>query len=153
LLAKACTQLAQPNEARAHIQQAVEMAAPQGYVRPFINEGESIQSLIREIRKPGLPIPVLDFINRLLGSFPYPQPAQSGGSVHQALIEPLTERELEVLRFLAEGQTIAEIAHTLYLSPNTLKAHTNTIYSKLDVHSRLQAVNKARELGLLADMD
>jgi LuxR family transcriptional regulator, maltose regulon positive regulatory protein len=103
--------------------------------------------------KPGLPFPVLDFINLLLGSFPSPQPLQSKASVHQSLIDPLTERDLEVLHYLAEGQMIADIAHTLYLSPNTLKAHTNTIYSKLDVHSRLQAVNKARELGLLADTD
>jgi LuxR family transcriptional regulator, maltose regulon positive regulatory protein len=153
LLAKACAQLDQHNEARAHLQHAVEMAAPQGYVRPFIGEGEAIQTLLREIGKPGLPFPVLDFINLLLGSFPSPQPAQSKASVHQPLIDPLTERELEVLHYLAEGQTIADIAHKLYLSPNTLKAHTNTIYSKLDVHSRLQAVNKACELGLLADTD
>ena len=63
--------------------------------------------------------------------------------------EALTDRETEVLRLLADGLSNAEIAQRLYLSPNTLKAHTQNIYSKLDVHSRVQLVNKARELGLI----
>ncbi len=60
------------------------------------------------------------------------------------IIEPLSERELEVLRLLAEGLSNREIAERLYLSPNTLKAHTANIYSKLDGHSRMQAVNRGR---------
>jgi LuxR family transcriptional regulator, maltose regulon positive regulatory protein len=67
----------------------------------------------------------------------------------QGLIEPLSEREIEVLRLLADGLSNAEIAQKLYLSPNTLKAHTQNIYSKLDVHSRLQATNRARELKII----
>ncbi len=65
------------------------------------------------------------------------------------LIEPLSGREIEVLKFMATGLTTAEIAARLYLSPNTLKSHTQNIFSKLDVHSRVQAVNKARELDLI----
>ena len=65
------------------------------------------------------------------------------------LVEPLSEREIEVVRLLAAGLSNLEIAHKLYLSPNTLKAHTQNIYDKLDVHSRVQAVNRARELGYL----
>jgi LuxR family maltose regulon positive regulatory protein len=65
------------------------------------------------------------------------------------LIEPLSERELEVLRLIAEGLTNPQIAARLYLSLNTVKAHTRNIYGKLDAHSRTQAVARARALGLL----
>ena len=65
------------------------------------------------------------------------------------IIKPLSERELEALCLLAEGLSNREIAERLYLSPNTLKAHTANIYSKLDAHSRMQAVNRAKALGLL----
>jgi LuxR family maltose regulon positive regulatory protein len=61
----------------------------------------------------------------------------------------LSEREIQVVRLLSAGLSNLEIAHKLYLSPNTLKAHTQNIYDKLDVHSRVQAVNRARELGYL----
>jgi LuxR family transcriptional regulator, maltose regulon positive regulatory protein len=65
------------------------------------------------------------------------------------LLEPLSPREIEVLALMAQGLTNTEIARRLYLSPNTLKAHTQNIYSKLDIHSRIHAVNKARELKLI----
>ena len=65
------------------------------------------------------------------------------------LVDPLSEREVEVLRLLASGLPPAEVAKKLYLSPFTLKAHTQNIYTKLGVHSRIEAINKARELNLL----
>jgi LuxR family maltose regulon positive regulatory protein len=65
------------------------------------------------------------------------------------LIEPLSERELEVLQLIAEGLTNREIAARLFLALNTVKAHTRNIYSKLGVHSRTQAVARSQELGLL----
>jgi len=65
------------------------------------------------------------------------------------LVEPLSEREIEVLRYIADGLSNPEIARRLYLSPNTLKAHTQNIFLKLDVHNRVQAVNRAKELGLI----
>jgi DNA-binding NarL/FixJ family response regulator len=66
-----------------------------------------------------------------------------------AFRETLTKREIEVLALIAEGLSIQEISRKLYLTPNTLKAHTGSIYGKLDVHSRVAAVNKAREQGLI----
>jgi LuxR family maltose regulon positive regulatory protein len=66
------------------------------------------------------------------------------------LVEAITPRELDVLQLMAEGLSNAEIARRLYLTVNTLKAHTNSIYGKLDVHSRLQAVNRARALGIIS---
>jgi LuxR family transcriptional regulator, maltose regulon positive regulatory protein len=67
----------------------------------------------------------------------------------EGLLEPLSSREIEILALMANGLSNAEIAARLYLSPNTLKSHTQNIYGKLDVHSRVQAVNKARELNLI----
>jgi ATP/maltotriose-dependent transcriptional regulator MalT len=65
------------------------------------------------------------------------------------LVERLSEREIEVLRYIADGLSNPEIARRLYLSPNTLKAHTQNIFLKLDVHKRVQAVSRAKELGLI----
>jgi len=61
----------------------------------------------------------------------------------------LSERELEVLQLLAEGLTNQEIAARLFLTLNTVKVHTRNIYSKLNVHSRTQAIARSQELGLL----
>jgi LuxR family maltose regulon positive regulatory protein len=65
------------------------------------------------------------------------------------LIEPLSERELEVLQLISEGLTNRDIASRLFLSLNTVKVHTRNIYGKLDIHNRTQAVAKARTLGIL----
>jgi LuxR family maltose regulon positive regulatory protein len=75
----------------------------------------------------------------------------SSASQHSppALIEPLSARELEVLQLIAEGLTNQEIAARLFLSLNTVKAHTRNIYGKLDVHNRTQAVARSQALGLL----
>jgi LuxR family maltose regulon positive regulatory protein len=64
-------------------------------------------------------------------------------------VEPLSERELEVLALIAEGYSNAEIAQELYITTGTVKRHVNNIYGKLDVHSRTQALARARELGAL----
>ena len=85
---------------------------------------------IQSIHRPGKPVTQ--------------QPANAPG-----MVEPLTDRELEVLRLMAGGLSNPEIARKLYLSPNTLKAHAQNIYQKLDVHNRMEAVNKARQLKLL----
>jgi LuxR family maltose regulon positive regulatory protein len=70
-------------------------------------------------------------------------------SLAPQLIEPLSERELEVLRLMAAGMTNQEIAETLVVALGTAKAHTASIYAKLEVHNRTQAVARARELNLL----
>ena len=67
----------------------------------------------------------------------------------QPLIEPLSQRELEVLQLIAEGLTNPEIASRLFLSVHTIKVHAHNIYGKLGVHNRTQAVTKARALGIL----
>jgi LuxR family maltose regulon positive regulatory protein len=67
----------------------------------------------------------------------------------QPLLEPLSERELEVLQLLVTHLSSTEIAERLYITPNTVRYHIKNIYGKLDVHSRSDAVQRARELGLL----
>jgi LuxR family maltose regulon positive regulatory protein len=69
--------------------------------------------------------------------------------VAQSLVEPLTERELDVLRLIAQGLTNQEIADALFISVNTVKTHAKHIYEKLNVRNRAQATTRATELGLL----
>jgi LuxR family maltose regulon positive regulatory protein len=95
-----------------------------------------------------------DFFRRLLAAFPVTEaePLTSSVADHPSspLIEPLSERELEVLELIAEGLTNREIASRLFLSLNTVKAHTRNIYGKLDVHNRTEAAAQARALGLIS---
>ena len=94
-----------------------------------------------------------DYVRRLLAAFPV---SEAGGMVpkrskvdQSEWIEPLSDREIEVLQLVAKGLTNREIATRLYLSPNTVKVHTRNINSKLGVNSRVKAVVKARTLGIL----
>jgi LuxR family maltose regulon positive regulatory protein len=78
-----------------------------------------------------------------------PKLGQRTGYAPGDLVEPLSSREVEILALIAQGLSNPEIAQKLYLSPNTLKAHTQNIFGKLDVHSRVQAIIKAQELKLI----
>jgi LuxR family maltose regulon positive regulatory protein len=73
------------------------------------------------------------------------------GAAEQRLVEPLTERELEVLRLLSSGKSNAEIGGHLFVAVGTVKAHTSRIYGKLGVRNRVEAIAKGRELSLLND--
>jgi LuxR family maltose regulon positive regulatory protein len=134
-------------KARESLMNALETALPGGYIRLFVNEGEPVEKMLRQLTSDMRDRPdVADYVNRLLSVF---EPASRKPKQPDGLIEPLTEREMEVLRYIAEGRSNPEIARRLYLSPNTLKAHAQNIFMKLNVHNRVQAVNKARELGLI----
>ena len=136
--------------ALAPLERALSLAEPEGYVRIFVDEGESMRWLLEkqahgEGRQP------IGYAAKLLAAFAQPATILPSTVRHpqSALIEPLSERELEVLQHIAEGLTNREIADRLYLSLFTVKAHARSIYDKLDAHSRTQAVAKARELGVL----
>jgi LuxR family maltose regulon positive regulatory protein len=83
-----------------------------------------------------------DYVNQILAAFPL-------ATRETTLIDPLTERELQVLRLLATELSTQELAKEMVVSLATVRTHTKRIYSKLDAHSRLEAVQRAQELGLL----
>jgi LuxR family maltose regulon positive regulatory protein len=92
------------------------------------------------------------YVADLLAAFGLPEKSPLAGPRSlepQPLIEPLSERELEVLRFLATGMTNPEIARELYVATSTIRSHCKSIYGKLNVHKRWDAVQQAQELGLL----
>ena len=95
-----------------------------------------------------------DHLARLVDAFeqaglPVRLPIRPGGVVVAGLVEPLSARELEVLRLLAEGATNRAIAKQLVVSLDTVKRHVSNLFGKLEVANRTQAVARARELGLL----
>ena len=135
------------------LERAITLAEPGGYVRVFVDAGPPIARLLYDALSHGI---VSGYVQRLLTAFSDAGTEQSVPSEHQApnaaLIEPLSERELEVLELLAEGLTNPEIASRLFLALNTIKAHTRNIYGKLGVNNRTQAVTQARALGILTSI-
>jgi LuxR family maltose regulon positive regulatory protein len=137
-------------DAVAVLAQALALAEPEGYVRLFIDEGEPIENPLRQAAARGI---ALDYVGRLLDALRREQALRSLGpsrsSIADMVVDPMTKRELEVLRLLATGVTNKEIAQTLVIAISTVKQHLKNIYGKLDVHSRTQAVARAQELDLL----
>jgi LuxR family maltose regulon positive regulatory protein len=116
----------------------------------FVDEGQPMAHLLYVALSCGI---APNYVRRLLAAFPvteHEQPNQSRSRAPEVgLIEPLSQRELEVLQLIAEGLTNQEIASRLSLSLNTVKTHARNIYGKLGVHSRSQAIARSRALGLL----
>ena len=132
------------------LEKALVLAESGGFVRIFVDEGPPMARLLYEAATRGI---APDYVRRLLATFPAAEPERTGPSKAQApkskWVEPLSERELEVLQLVAEGLTSQEIASRLFLSLNTVKSHTRNLYGKLGVHSRTQAVARARAFGIL----
>jgi LuxR family maltose regulon positive regulatory protein len=133
-----------PSGALASLHRAVALAEPEAYVRVFIDEGPPMAALLRLAAKqrngPG-------YIRRLLAAV---VTVEGRATVKQTLIEPLSERELEVLRLLESDLDGPEIGRQLTVSVATVRSHTRSIYAKLGVNSRRAAVRRAGELGLLS---
>jgi LuxR family maltose regulon positive regulatory protein len=142
---------AHTNRAVDDLARALELAEPEGFVRTFVDEGEPMAALLRRAASRGI---APAYASTLLAVFRASEPQGSTAlPVHaQPLVEPLSDRELEVLHLLADGLTNAEIAQRLVISLPTVKSHTRSIYGKLGVHSRKQAVARARELGILPSL-
>jgi LuxR family maltose regulon positive regulatory protein len=137
-------------QAMAALERALTLAEPGGFIRIFVDEGPPMAHLLYKALTRGI---APEYVRRLLAAFPIKGPEQTDPPRAQAsqseLIEPLSEREIQVLQLMAEGLTNQEIASRLYLALNTVKVHTRNINGKLGVHSRTQAVARARVLGIL----
>jgi LuxR family maltose regulon positive regulatory protein len=146
---RALQALAAPTHAEAlsFLNEALMLAEPEGYIRTFVDLGEPMAALLREAAAHRLAI---EYIGRLLAAFR--QAERKGHTAPpyvQPLVEPLSEREIEVLRLVAAGLSNSEIAKQLIVSPGTVKSHVHNIYGKLEAHNRAHAVARARELHLI----
>jgi LuxR family maltose regulon positive regulatory protein len=129
---------------------AVRLAAPQGYIRTFVDEGTPMHALLRalpaQLSASTAEWPLVLYINQLLEAFAIERPETPSPPSSASL---LSERERAVLHGIAEGRSIQEIAALLVISAHTVRTHMKNIYSKLDAHNRVQALEHARALQLL----
>jgi LuxR family maltose regulon positive regulatory protein len=130
--------------AQVALDRALSLGEPGGYVRVFLDEGEAVGRLLRRAAARGSH---LAYVRKLLAALEAETGRPAPGA--QPLVEPLSARELEVLRLLAAGLSNKAIGETLVIAVGTVRKHLKNVYAKLDVHSRTEAVARARELGLL----
>jgi LuxR family maltose regulon positive regulatory protein len=136
-------------DALGSLERALVLAEPEGFVRVFVNEGPPMARLLADAAEQGI---LPDYTSRLLAAFetgPHERLVTSGPPAIQSLAEPLSPREMEVLRLIAEGHSNREIGDRLYLALDTVKGHNRKIFGKLEVRSRTEAIARARELGVL----
>jgi LuxR family maltose regulon positive regulatory protein len=139
------------DQALAALERALALGEPEGYVRTFIDEGPQMGQLLRRAVVRGISV---DYAGRLLSTLEQEATrtgtrAATSEETRPPMIEPLSPRETEVLRLLTTHLPHAEMAEELVVSVNTVRSHLKSIYGKLDAHSRMEAVERARELGLL----
>ena len=129
--------------------EALALAEPGGFVRIFVEEGEAMRLLI-EKQSRNQDHPLNGYADKLLAAFTQPVAALKSAIIHQKsdMIEPLSKRELEVLKLLRSELSGPEIARKLTVSINTLRTHTKNIFNKLGVNNRRAAVHRAEELDL-----
>jgi LuxR family maltose regulon positive regulatory protein len=142
-------------QALIKLEQAFVIGEPENYVRLFVDEGQPMAELLRQAASHGL---APEYVKKLLAAFggetkdegqTLESLSPSLTSDSSSLIEPLSERELEILRLLKTELSGPEIARELTISLSTVRTHTKNIYSKLGVHNRRQAVARAENLGWL----
>ncbi len=138
------------------LRRALVLAEPEGYIRIFINKGPGLAKLLSKAAEAGS---CARFAQKLLEKYrqsvgrvgpvkPPSSPVESR-KISPPLVEPLSRRELEILRLLGSSLSNPEIARELYLSVGTVRTHVKNIYRKLDVNRRMEAVQRARELELI----
>jgi LuxR family maltose regulon positive regulatory protein len=134
------------------LERALTLAEPEGYVRIFVDEGAPMAQLLSEAAARRI---MPDYTAKLLAAFdaegrthPDDSP-RLAAAASQPLVEPLSDRELEVLRLIAQGLSNREISERLFLAVITIKGHNRNIFRKLQVRRRTEAIARARELSLL----
>jgi LuxR family transcriptional regulator, maltose regulon positive regulatory protein len=148
LLAAAVAGQQRLREALAWVESSLALAEPERYIRIFLDVGEPARELLAAYLRSAAPGHKV-FAQKILDAFSLTRHASSPSPQPTGLIEPLSGRELEVLQLIALGRTNQEIAGQLIVAPGTVKAHTASIYRKLDVANRTEAVARARQLGIL----
>ncbi len=138
ILAVSSSLLGRQRDAQDAIGRALRLAEPEGYFRVFTDEGTRIAPLLADAMDRGV---TPEYCQSLINAI---EPA------NDKLIDSLTSRELEVLTALASSMKVDEIAVELFISPSTVRTHVKAIYRKLGVNRRLQAVERAHELRLIA---
>jgi LuxR family maltose regulon positive regulatory protein len=146
LEAQAHEALGQRSQALVRLEEALDLSLRGGFTRPFVKAGENVLPLLRHLIASDLSTEQYVFVETVVDALDAeiePSPAAS------ELVEPLTDREMDVLRLLPTKLTTAEIAERLYISYHTVRTHLKHIYGKLDAHSRHEAVTCAEDFGLL----
>ncbi len=133
--------------ALAALDRALTLAEPEGYIRTFVTEGEALRLPLGKMKNEDGRLK--DYVRKLLAAFGTRPDIQSSAFNPQPLVDPLSPRELEVLRLIEQGLSNQEIADRLFLAVSTIKGYTRTLFDKLQVQRRTEAVVRARELGLL----
>ena len=145
------------SEALEKLAQALALAEPGGFIRPFLDSGPQIAKLLDRLANQN---PALEYAGQILAAFRSGNTGAWRDGSHEAnrprsslpdkvFIQPLTNREIEVLRMLARGTSNNDIAGSLFISPETVKRHLSTIYRKIDVKNRHEAVITAKSLGIV----
>jgi LuxR family maltose regulon positive regulatory protein len=143
------------NRALTFLERALTRCAPEGYMRLFLDEGRPMKALLQGILRAGIETTYVNqlltaFETESLGEFPGAKVDKRIALGHpQTLADPLSNRELQVLRLLTTNLTSTEMAEELYVSVSTVRTHIKNIYNKLDVHRRYEAVELGKKLGLL----
>jgi LuxR family maltose regulon positive regulatory protein len=125
--------------------EALTMAEPERFIRTFVDKGQPMAQLLAEARTRGIQA---DYAGLLLAAFDA-EPQTGDDKLAQLLVEPLSPREIEVLRLIAQGLSNNDISERLFLALDTVKGHNRKIFEKLGVQRRTEAVARARDLGLL----
>jgi LuxR family maltose regulon positive regulatory protein len=146
LMAQARNSMGNPEGALQALSEALELTEPGGYIRAYLDEGLEMHELLREAASRDISP---EYVRTLLAAFEV-EGMDETPSISPALLpEPLTDRELQILRLLATDLSGPEIANELSVSENTMRTHTRSIYGKLDAHSRRQALSIAEDLELI----
>ena len=132
-----------PANAFHFLEEALRQAQPEGFIRTFVDKGEPMKALLERLKSQGGELK--PYILKLLAAFE----GTDGRTKGQPLVEPLSERELEVLCLVEQGLSNREIAQRLVVSIGTVKTHVHNLIKKIGVSSRMQAVARARELEML----
>ncbi len=150
------SKMSEDEQALSLLQRALDLARPEGFARVFTSKGPKMLRILRIAASRGIDteyikklIPAFSSTGVSIGSIRSPASKAHLELIRSGMLEPLSERELQVVRLLQSAMTSEEISRELFVSVNTARTHIRNIYGKLAVHSRIEAIQKARELNLI----